>query len=151
MAVGKNKVERWIRVYFDDSGDAARDLSGDLVPGSMAGLGGKIFDEIEMTGVSEAHKNFLAGHWSHEFSAQLYLNDTATTGAHTVLKAVVGLVKTLTIQFGAGAAPVNPDPEWEGEYLLVEIPIVLSGGKPVMAARFVPGGSTAPAWGTVAA
>lgn len=151
MAVGKNKIERWVYVFFDDSGDAARNLTGDIVPGSMSGLGGKTFDEVEMTGVSEAHKNFLAGHWAHSFSCQFYMNDAATTGAHTVLKDVVGLVKTLTIQLGAGAVPTTDNPEWEGEYLLKEIPVVLAGNKPVMAAVFVPGDSTAPAWGVVSA
>lgn len=146
---GKNKIERWIYVFFDDSGDNARNLSSDIVPGSMSGLGGKIFDEIEMTGISEAHKNFLAGHWMNEFTAQFYLNDTATTGAYTVLYGVEGAVGTLTIQFGDGAAPSGGEPEWEGEYLLAAAPIQIAAGKAVIAARFVPGGSTAPAWGTV--
>ena len=146
---GKNKVERWITVEVDDSGGDARDLSADVVPGSMSGLGGKSFEEVEMTGVSEAMKNFLAGHWSHEFSAQFYLNDTATTGALTVLQGKVGLVGTLNIEFGSGAAPTTDDPQWDGEYLLVECPIVLAGNKPVLAARFVVSGAVAPAWGTV--
>ena len=146
---GKNKVERWIVVDVDDSGGDARDVSGDIVPGSMSGLGGKTFDEIEMTGVDEAMKNFLAGHWSHEFSAQFYLNDTATTGALTVLKDRVGVVGTLNIEFGSGAAPTTNDPQWDGEYLLVECPVVLSGGKPVLAARFVISGAVAPAWGVI--
>ena len=146
---GKNKVERWITVDIDDSGGDPRDLSGDIVPGSMSGLGGKSFDEVEMTGVSEAMKNFLAGHWSHEFAAQFYLNDTATTGAFTVLKDIVGKVVTINIEFGSGAAPTTADPQWDGEYLCVEIPMVLAGNKPVLAARFVPSGAVAPAWGTV--
>ena len=146
---GKDKVERWITVDVDDSGGDPRDLSGDLVPGSMSGLGGKSFDEVEMTGVSEAMKNFLAGHWAHEFAAQFYLNDTATTGAFTVLKARVGLVGTLNLEFGSGAVPTTGDPQWDGEYLLVECPIVLAGNKPVLAARFVVSGSVAPAWGTI--
>lgn len=147
---GKDKVERWITVDIDDVGTVARDLSGDIVPGSISGLGGKTFEEIEMTGINEAHKNFLAGHWSHSFSCQFYLNDKATTGAYTVLKGIIGEVGTLNIEFGSGAAPTTADPQWDGEYLCVEAPIVLAGNKPVLAARFVPSGSTAPAWGTVA-
>jgi len=146
---GKDKVERWITVDIDDSGGDPRDLSGDIVPGSMSGLGGKTFEEVEMTGVSEAMKNFLSGHWSHTFSAQFYLNDTATTGAFTVLKGIVGKVVTVNIEFGSGAAPTTNDPQWDGEYLCVEAPIVLAGNKPALAARFVPSGAVAPAWGTV--
>jgi len=148
MAAGKNKVERWIRVYVDLVTTPV-DLSGDIVPGSMSGIGGKSFDEVEMTGINEANKNFLSGHWSHQFSCQFYLNDTGSTGAHTVLIAQVGIVGTLTLQFGAGTTATTGDPEWEGEYLLVECPVVLAGNKPVMAARFVPSGAVAPAWGTV--
>ena len=146
---GKNKVERWITVEIDDSGGDPRDLSGDIIPGSMTGLGGKTFDEVEMTGVSEEMKNFLAGHWSHEFSAQFSLNDLATTGSYTVFKGIVGEVVTVNIEFGSGAAPTTNDPQWDGEYLCVECPIVLAGNKPALAARFVPSGATPPDWGTV--
>ncbi len=148
MTLGKNKIERWIRFWFDDTVPTARDLSTDLVPGTLNGLG-QIFDEVELTGVNEAHKNFMAGHWSSEITAQFYLNDTADTGAHTVLKAQAGKDGTITVQFGAGAAPASPAPEWEGEYILMELPLVLAGNKPVIAARWVPYGSTPPAWTTM--
>lgn len=147
--MAKDIIERFVRTSIDDSGGTPRDLSADLVPGSINGLGGKVFDEIEMTGVSDAHKHFLAGHWSHEFSAQYYMNDTASTGAHTVISGVLGSVVTLTIQFGTGAAPTAGDPEWEGEYLMVEAPVQIQGGKAVLAVRMIPGTSAAPAWGTV--
>ena len=148
MAVGKNKIERWMTINFDDSGGVARDLSSALVPGTINGIG-QIFDEAELTGVSEAHKNFMAGHWSSEITAQFYVDDTASTGAFTVLIGQAGSDGTLTIALGAGAAPTSGDPEWEGEYALMELPLVLAGNKPVLACRFVPFGSVAPAWGTV--
>lgn len=147
--MAKDILERFITVTIDDSGGTARDLSADVVPGSMNGLGGKIYDEIEMTGISDSHKHFLAGFWSHEFTAQFYMNDTATTGAFTVLSNIVGSVGTLTIAFGTGAAPTGGDPEWEGEYLLPEDPVQIAGGKAVLAVRMIPGSSTAPSWGTV--
>ena len=146
MAAGKNKIERWVQVWVDLTATPVN-LTGDVVPGSMSGLGGKTFDEVEMTGISEAMHNFLAGHWSHEFTAQFYMNDATNTGAHSVLTQQEGIVGTLTLMFGAGAAPTTDDPEWEGEYLLAAIPVVLAGNKPVLAARFVPSGAVAPAWG----
>lgn len=147
--MAKDILERFIEVHFDDSGDTLRDLSADVVPGSMNGLGGKVYDEIEMTGISEAHKHFLAGHWSHEFTCQFYMNDTATTGAYTVLSGVEGSVGDLEIHFGTAGSPAGSDPAWKGDYLLVEMPVQIAGGKAVIAARFVPGGSTAPDWTTV--
>lgn len=147
---GKNKLERASRILWDDSGAAARDLTGDLVPGSLSG-GGLELDEVDLTGVSQVAEQVLGGHGRSEISAQFYLNDTATTGALTVLKASLGLVGTLTLQWGSsGAAPTTGDPEWEGEYTLLSANIVLAGNKPVIQARWKPGSSTAPAWGTVA-
>lgn len=147
---GKNKIERGFRIYFDDSGATARDLSGDLVAGSVSG-GGKQYEQVDLMGVSEAFHNFLANFWDSEISAQFHLNDTATTGAFTVLSNQEGGTGTLTLQWGsAGAAPTSNDPEWEGEYVLLGAPVSFSGGAGIMTATWKPTGSTAPAWGLVA-
>lgn len=154
---GKNHIERSFRILWDDTGDGAgtaRDLSGDLVRGSVSG-GGLVFDEVDMTGVSELVVNFLAGHANSTISAQFHMNDTATTGATTVLNGsmpsatVIGK-GTLTLQWGqSGAAPTTSDPEWEGEYQMVSNEITPSGGTFVHSVTWRPSGSTAPAWGTV--
>lgn len=147
---GKNKVETGFRLSFDDSGGTARDLSGDLVPGSVSG-GGLTYDEADMTGVSESVRNYLSGHAESEIAANFHMNDTATTGATTVLNGQLGSTGTLTLQWGeAGAAPSAGDPEWEGEYILLQNNIALDGNKFVHQCVFKPTGSTAPAWGTVA-
>ena len=149
MAVGKNKVERWFRIQIDDSAAAPQDLTGDLLPGTIAG-GGRTLDEVEMTGVSEEYKNFLTGHANSEITAQFYVNDAATTGAFTVLNGIVGgVARTMTLQYGAGAAPTTGDPEWEGEYVVLAANIGLAGNKPVINFRALPSGSVAPLWGTV--
>ena len=148
MAAGKNKAERWFTINWDDSGTTARDLSGDLVPGSVGG-GGLTYDEVDLTGVSEAVKNFLAGHAESEITAQFHMNDTATTGASTVLNGSAGGTGTLTLAWGAGAAPTGGDLEWEGEYVLLDATVALAGNKFVHQCRWKPTGSTAPAWGTV--
>lgn len=147
---GKNHVARSIRFWFDDSVPTARDLSADLVPGSLAG-GGLSFEEAEMTGESETVKNFLANHANAPVTAQFRMNDTATTGAHTVLTGMDGSVGTLTIQWGqSGAAPVATDPEWEGEYLLATLTAGIADGAAVLDASFLPSGGVDPAWGTMA-
>ena len=147
---GKNHVEKSFRILWDDSGSTARDLSADLVPGSTSG-GGLTFDEADMTGVSQTVYNFLADRATSEVSANFHMNDTATTGAHTVLKATGGIAGTLTLQWGQnGAAPTTGDPEWEGEYVLLSNNVSLDGNKPVIQCTWKPTGATPPAWGTVA-
>lgn len=146
---GKNHVEKSLRILWDDSGGTARDLSAALVPGSLSG-GGFTFDEADMTGVSQTVYNFLADRATSEVSASFHMDDTATTGAFTVLNGTGGKVGTLTIQWGQnGAAPTTGDPEWEGEYVLLSNPINLDGNKPVLACTWKPSGATPPAWGTV--
>ena len=147
--LGKNKVERGFRIWFDDTVPTARDLTGDLVHGSVTG-GGFIFDQADMSGVSETVRNYLAGHAESPVSARFHMNDTATTGSTTVLNAQNGLAGTITLQYGSlGAAPATGAPEWEGEYVLVQNNIVLDGNKFVHDCLFLPTGSTAPAWGTM--
>jgi len=149
---GKNYIERAFRIWWDDGGVGAgtpRDLTGDLVPGSVSG-GGLVFDEADLTGVSETVYNFLADRAQSEIAAQFYMNDTASTGALTVLTGSDGGYGTLTLQWGSlGAAPQSGAPEWEGEYVLLQADIVLKGNVPAIQARWKPKGSTAPAWGTM--
>lgn len=147
---GKNKIEKGFRIQVDDSGGTARDLSGDLLIGSITG-GGVTLDEVDMTGVSESVYNFLAGHGTSEISATFHMNDTADTGAYTVLTGNNGGTGTVTLQYGSlGTAPDTGDPEWEGEYCYFVDQIQNDGGKFVIPVTFRPTGSTAPAWGTVA-
>jgi len=154
---GKDKLERGFRLLWDDAGTGsgtARDLSGDLVPGSVSG-GGLTFDPANMHGVSELVVNFLAGHANSTITANFRMNDTAATGATTVLNgsqpsATVAGIGTLTLRWGAGGlAPDTGDPEWEGEYVLLSNNIAPADGGFVHQVTWQPTGSTAPAWGTV--
>ena len=152
---GKNKIERGFRAWVDNASGSALDLSGDLVPGSVSG-GGLVFDEAEMTGVSNTVKNYLAAHPDAPIEAQFHLNDTTTSGAHTVLNDLGGVGGTVTLQWGsdggAGGAPASGDPEWEGEYVLLQNLVTVDGGKFLINTRFMPeGGQSAPAWTTVGA
>jgi len=147
---GKNKLERGMRVLFDNSANQQKDLSADLVPGSFSGFGFSS-DTVDMTGVSDTVENGLASWLKAPVKAKFYLNDTATTGAYTVLANNVGYVGTLTVQVGSnGAAPSTGDPKFEGEYTLISAPIVNEGGKLALDVTWEPGSATAPAFGTVA-
>lgn len=148
---GKNHIERSFRIYVDDSGATARDLSGDLIPGTIQG-GGVVLDEVDMTGVSDTIKRALGGYGDSPITARFHMNDTATTGAFTVLKGREGDSGTVTLQYGQnGDAPTTGDPEWEGEYTLMSCNVVADGGRMVLDCRFIPqSGAADPAWGTVA-
>lgn len=146
---GKDKIERGFRLLWDDSGGTARDLSVSLIPGTFTG-GGKTLEEVDMTGVAQTIRNYLGGFANSEVTAQFIMDDSATTGSHTVLSATVGLEGTLTLQFGQnGAAPTTGDPEWEGEYCLIEAPVSQNAGRMIISARWLPApNATDPAWGT---
>lgn len=146
---GKNKVARSIRLWIDDSGGTPRDVSGDLVPGTLA-AGGLLFEEAEMTGESETVRNFLTNHATAPISCQLRVNDTADTGSYTVMQGNIGGTGTLTAEWGeSGAAPTTGDIDWSGEYAYMGMPISISDGGAVMDCTFLPTGGTAPAFGTV--
>lgn len=146
--MGKDILERHLIFFFDDSGGTARDLTDDLVPGSITGIG-LDHPEINMTGVGNDVNQYLTNTPNSEIGAQFFMNDTATTGAYTVLKGQSGSAGTLTIQFGTGAAPTTGDPEWEGEYILFGPSISVSDGAMVMDVTFRPqSGAAAPDWTT---
>ena len=147
---GKDKLSRGVRVQIDDSAGTPRDLSGDLVPGSVTGLG---FDapEVEMTGESDTVANFLADRLVSEITMRFIANNTATTGSTTVLNGIVQKVGTVTVQIGSGgAAPTTGDLSFSGEFLCLGAKLVPDGSRYVHEVTFKPGSSTAPAWGTVA-
>jgi len=138
---GKDKIETGFRILWD-----TKDLTGDLIPGSVTG-GGKVLDEVDMLGVSETVRNFLAGHASAPVSARFHMND-ATNRSFNVLKDDHGVVATLTLQWGSnGAAPTAGDPEWEGQYVCFGFPMGMDAGRSVMDVTWQPSGSTPPAWG----
>ena len=56
---GKNHVEKGFRILFNDGSE--RDLSGDLIPGTISGMGID-WDNVDLSGVSETVRNGLAGH-----------------------------------------------------------------------------------------
>jgi hypothetical protein len=149
MAAGKNKVERGFRVWWDDSGGTPRDLSGDLVPGSLSIT--DEYEEADITGVSEGLRHYLANMRAVEVTASFHMNDTASTGSTTVLNGQNGSTGTLTLQWGAsGVAATQGDPELEGECIQLRNASTLDGNKFVHNVTWRPTGTGGFAWGTMA-
>jgi len=148
----KDKLSRGVRLFIDDAAlGTARDVSSDLVPDSLSGLGFNA-DLIDMTGESDAVENGMGGRKKNNLKFKLHANDTATTGASTVLHGIEGLSSiTVTVEIGsAGAAPVTGDLSWTGEYTCLSATLSQDGGRLTHDCEFAPYGSTAPAWGTKA-
>src|SRR3972149_236934 len=108
-------------------------------------------DLIDMTGKAEAVENGMGGREKNNVKCKFHANDTASTGASTVLHGIEGLSSiTLTVQIGsAGAAPVAGDLEWEGEDTRLSATLSQGGGRLTHDCEFAPYGATAPAWGTM--
>lgn len=147
---GKNKIERGLRLKFDNAvGGTLTDFSSDLIIGSVSGAG-KSLEEIEMTGVSNAVRNFLAGYATSTITARFIMNDTAATGSFTIFKAMFMLIGTLQIEFGSsGATPTTGDPRWYGEYVLTGLSAVPDGGKIVIEVTWNPADANGGTWGTL--
>ncbi len=139
---GKNKIETGFTLFWD-----THDLSGDLIPGSVTG-GGKVLDEVDLTGVSETVRNYLAGHASAPISARFHMND-ASNRSFNILKDDHGVVATLILNWGsAGVAPTTGDPVWSGQYVSLGFTMSMDAGRAVMDCSWQPSGSTAPSWST---
>ena len=142
MATGKTSA-RYIRVSFN-----SQDISASVSDISGVGLD---YEQQDVTAYSDGVKNFTLGHPSAEIDISGPLNNTASTGGHTVFEAIADAPYsqdsyTLTVQFGIRAAPTAGDPEFEGEYLLQSY---IVNGDATYTAHVVPATATAPAWGTV--
>ncbi len=144
---GKNKIERSVRFLIDNGAGVEQDISVDLVPGTLQG-GGMTLDQVDMTGVSDAVKKALGGYGDANVSGRFFMNDTATTGAFTVLRGREGSSGTLTIKFGqSGAAPTTGDWKWSGEYTIMQANVVQDGGRILLDCLFTPqSGQPDPTW-----
>ena len=155
--MGKEFVERSVRFRFDDTGGTPRELCADLLPGTLSGLGTNT-EDIDMTGACDDFVQAVAGIADGEVTAQFHMDDTAVaavpaqSGAYTVLPPMVRNSGTMTVQFGKnGAAPTTGDPQWEGEYTLMQANVNITGGRAILDCRWrLAPNSAAPAWGTVA-
>lgn len=133
MAAGKNKLTRYMRIYlggYDLSGDARTVDSLDAM-----------YAEQDMSGWSDQVRKSMADMVMSVGvrGFQALMNDTATTGAHTLMKSPDGVTqKQVSVLFGGGAAPAAGDPA----YLLTGVDIagniVMDGKAPAIRGDFVP-------------
>lgn len=146
MATGKTNAKH-IRVKLDDMVPTLRDISAGVSQVSGTGL---TYAEQDVTAYSDGVVNFTLGFPSAEIDLSGPIDNLATTGSYTVIKAIVGdqtITHTLEVQFGIRAAPATGDPNFSGEYYCSSLKL---NGDGTFTARLVPASATAPAFGTVA-
>ena len=144
------RIGKWTKIYLDDSGGTARDLSTDLT--DIDGLP-LTADEIEVGGYTQ-DKQYLAGRQDSQITLTGNFTTTASTGTHTVISGVNNnnTVCTLTVQKGDNATPTSGDPEFEGEFIVMNYtPKPDLNGSMTFTVNLRPAyGQSIPTWGTVA-
>jgi hypothetical protein len=133
MTAGKNKLTRYMRIYvggYDLSGDARTVDSLDAM-----------YADQDMSGWSDQVKKSLADMVMSVGirGFQALMNDTASSGAHSLLKSPDGVTqKQVSVLLGGGASPAASDPA----YLLTGVDIagniVMDGKAPAIRGDFVP-------------
>uniref|UniRef100_A0A6M3LCD3 Uncharacterized protein n=1 Tax=viral metagenome TaxID=1070528 RepID=A0A6M3LCD3_9ZZZZ len=140
---------KWMKIFIDDSGGTARDLTSQCMDVGDAPLE---YDQIDVSAYEE-NKNYINGQGDSTLTFEFEFSPTATTGSHTVLSGIVGgnTSRTVTLQYGNGAAATGGDPELEGEMILPSYVVTAAKGEvQKIKATFKPGpGAALPAWGTV--
>jgi hypothetical protein len=148
---GKNKLERGITIGVDDGASGTlRQLEGDMVPNSLNGLGFTA-GAVDLTGTSDSVENVMGDRKKNTLKVKFHANNTATTGASTVLNAIVGLSSiTVTVKIGSsGATPTTGDQQFSGEFTCLSATLSADGGKMVHDCEFQPFGSTPPSWSVI--
>jgi hypothetical protein len=96
-------VNKWLKVYLD----------GYDVTGSSRTVGplGVSFDEVDLLTIGDAVKGILPGHASISAGAlNVVMDNTASTGFHTLFSASPGAKRNLMVAVGIQAAPAQGDP-----------------------------------------
>jgi len=126
---GKDKVTRWARLYV-----GGYDLSGDL---RTFGTLDNSYEAADLTGVSEAARNFAAAD-SRQVGVQgvqVLMNDTASTGAFTLLQDA-DAASLLTIAMGGGGEPAAGDPSYHIPTRQMMDMVTMDGSSGILQADF---------------
>ena len=101
-------------------------------------------DELEVTGMNEGSHNSAPGQLIIGVTLNIFWDSTATTGAWTVIRGIIGSTtsKPLSITPESGSVALS------GEYMCTGVSISGDPASPIKlgAVKFSVMGSTAPAW-----
>lgn len=154
MATGKT-TSRYMTITLDDSAGTPRNITNSVT--SIGGIG-LAFDQVDVTTLADAVKQYLAGRGDAAISLSGQFNNTPVaaapneSGAHPVLSSLNGAntAATLTIAFGVRAAPTTGDPKFSGEFTCLSYTLSGDLQNLTWTAELKPAfGAAQPAWGTV--
>ena len=141
-------IGKFVTVQVDNSAGTLTAITSDVSEVTLPSE----FDEVEVTGYSDAAKNYLSGLQEFSIDVNGFFNPAATTGSHTVLSGIVGnlaATRTVTIDIGQNAAPATGDPEITGEFYCTKYDVGPDlAGAITFAATFKRAAGTAITWGT---
>jgi len=141
MATGKTHGKH-VTVTYN-----SQDISDDVK--TIGGLGVS-YDEVDVSGL-EAVRDYVAGMGDSTVVLTGSFDNTASSGAHTVLSAANGnnTSYTLTVAVGIRTAPAGGDPEFEGGYITTNYLVNVDPATGWTATLKPAFGAASPAWGTV--
>ena len=127
-------------IALDDSGGSPQTISTDVESYEIQ----YEVDTVEVTGENEGSHNFIAGQKVIGVTLNLYWNTTATTGAWTVVRGIIGSATSKTLS-------ITPEPAGlalSGEFMCSGVQIKGDPKSDIKlgAVKFLVMGSTAPAW-----
>ena len=127
-------------IVLDDSGSTGRTISSDVESYEIQ----YATDVIEVTGENEGSHNFIPGQKIIGVTLNLFWNATATTGAWTVVRGIIGSTTSVTLAI----TPESGGLTLSGEYMCDGVAITGSPATDIKlgAVHFSVMGSTAPAW-----
>jgi len=127
---GKNKLVRWARLFVGGYDLSADSVGLDKCENSM--------ELVELTGWSDSVVHGLASQSRKVgiYGYQAYLNDTALSGAYTILKTPA--TRTVSLLFGGGAEPTYGDPAYIIDAAQINNLGSFESGSARFAADFIP-------------
>ena len=143
MATGKTHSKNVTVTY------GGQDISDGV--DSINGIG-LTYEEADVGGLNDSLNEFVQGRGDLNVALNGKLDNTATTGSHTVLEPLNGDTtgSTLTIAIGIGAAPDSGDPEFECTSVgLFNYLVQVGDGAVTYTGALRPLDGAAAAWGTV--
>ena len=102
-------------IILDDSAGTPRTISSDCSSFELGQDAGK----LEVTGFGDGSKNFIPGLPVHTVTLNVYYNSTATTGAMTVIRSIIGSTTSKTISI----TPEIGGQTFSGEFMLEALPV----------------------------
>lgn len=127
-------------IAVDDSGGSPRTISSDVKSYEIE----YAVDPLEVTGFGDGSKNYVPGQKVIGVTLDIFWNSAATTGAFTVLNAIIGQATSVTLSI----TPESGGPAFSGEFMCDGITPKgeVNGVIELGSVHFSVSGATAPSW-----